>query len=89
MKNTIINHCRNKISEFKKFEGGILSNQLKDGSYEIYYLGIIDLLQEWDNKKRVENFFKSFRYNSTKISSVAPKLYSSRFQEFVKSLLTE
>ncbi|KAJ7544894.1 hypothetical protein O6H91_09G097900 [Diphasiastrum complanatum] len=63
-----------------------------DGSYlgevhdVILYLGIIDILQTYDLRKRIEHAYKSLRYDPLSISAVQPKLYGERFQGFIHSI---
>lgn len=47
-----------------------------------YHLGVIDILQTWTLKKRMERFFKiAFRgVDADGLSAIAPKLYKARFQ---------
>jgi hypothetical protein len=54
----------------------------------IYYIGIIDFLQDYHFEKRMENFLKeSILGNSSKengeISAVPPKRYAPRFVKFM------
>eukprot|EP01080_Neovahlkampfia_damariscottae_P010437 gene10437-2959_t len=74
-------------SEFQKIHGGILSDELEDGTREIYFFGIIDLLQKWNSKKQLENLFKGMVEDKKKISAVNPTLYAKRFYEFIEDLL--
>jgi hypothetical protein len=74
-------------SEFQKIHGGILSEELEDGTREIYFFGIIDLLQKWNSKKQLENLFKGIVDDKKKISAVNPSLYGKRFYEFIEDLL--
>jgi hypothetical protein len=74
-------------SEFQKIHGGILSEELEDGTREIYFFGIIDLLQKWNSKKQLENLFKGIVDDKKKISAVNPTLYGKRFYEFIEDLL--
>lgn len=77
-----------KTSQFQRFYGGILSEEIDDkGSREIYFIGIIDLLQAWTNVKKVESVIKGFKYDRSKISAVNPKTYASRFKQFVSDML--
>jgi 1-phosphatidylinositol-4-phosphate 5-kinase len=77
-----------KISEFQRFYGGVLSEPIDDqGAREIYFIGIIDLLQAWTNVKKMENVLKGFKYDRSKISAVNPKDYALRFQHFVGDML--
>ena len=52
-----------------------------------YYLGIIDILQPFNFKKRMEFALKSIWTNSQGLSCVSPTNYSSRFQSFISILL--
>ena len=54
---------------------------------EIYYIGIIDILQQYNMVKFSENKFKSWftRAGSAKISALPPKKYARRFVEFIVS----
>lgn len=46
-----------------------------------YYIGMIDILQEWNWKKRIERFFKTWvrLYDPDGISAVEPDFYQERF----------
>ncbi|EFC37710.1 phosphatidylinositol-4-phosphate 5-Kinase [Naegleria gruberi] len=72
-----------RASLFQQFHGGTLSLPLEDGSREIYYFGIIDLLQKWNNKKQIENIFKGLVADRNQISAVSPKNYAMRFVKFL------
>jgi 1-phosphatidylinositol-4-phosphate 5-kinase len=52
---------------------------------EIYYMGIIDILQQYDLRKLGETVFKSItmRSKASGISAVPPGRYASRFVEFL------
>lgn len=58
---------RTYYSDFKKFHGGILSTQNDSGDQEVYFMAIIDILQEWNNKKQIENFVKGFTHNKVSL----------------------
>ncbi|KAJ7546694.1 hypothetical protein O6H91_08G050800 [Diphasiastrum complanatum] len=67
--------------------------QLEDEFYcEVYdvvlYLGIIDILQEYDITKRVEHAYKSLQFDPHSISAVEPKLYAKRFLDFMQSVFS-
>ena len=62
--------------------GDARSFQSLDGA-AVYYIGVIDILCQWDTKKKLENFFKSIRYDSKGISAVPPKEYADRFYNFI------
>ena len=59
-----------------------------DGEYcdEVYHMGIIDILQQYDTKKGVETLFKSLLYKKDTISSVNPKQYGERFIKFMADI---
>ncbi|KAL0797272.1 hypothetical protein Bca101_052446 [Brassica carinata] len=52
----------------------------------IFYLGIIDIFQDYGVRKRIEHCYKSIQHSSKTISAVHPKTYSSRFQDFVSQI---
>ena len=55
----------------------------------IYYMGVIDFLQPWTVKKRLERDLKGLAgYDKTAISCVAPSDYSTRFLSFIDSHVT-
>lgn len=63
---------------------------VKGGGEEWYdvilYLGIIDIFQDYGVRKRIEHCVKSIQHSSKTISAVHPKIYSSRFQDFVSQI---
>jgi len=65
-------------------DGGINSRS-SDGKRgnEIYYCGIIDILQAYDMRKQTESIIKGFYQDRKKISSVNPDAYAARFTEFM------
>ena len=50
---------------------------------DIYYCGVIDILQQYNLRKRSETFFKAFTNDVKKISSVDAFLYATRFVKFI------
>lgn len=50
---------------------------------DIYFVGIIDILQEYNINKRVETIFKGFTHDVSQISSVDPVTYAKRFIKFM------
>lgn len=73
---------------FTADQGGILSLDEVNGRREIYYIGIIDILQEYNLWKRSETVVMGIRRRSLhQISSVPPDEYASRFLSFMSSLL--
>jgi Ca2+-binding EF-hand superfamily protein len=53
----------------------------------VYYIGIIDILCQYNTKKRLENIFKSIRYDSKGISALPPQEYADRFYNFISNHL--
>jgi hypothetical protein len=55
-------HASKEISVFNSDSGGVRGVN-SDGSVAncIYYMGIIDILQQYDATKRIETIYKSFR----------------------------
>ncbi|CAH0473263.1 unnamed protein product [Peronospora belbahrii] len=71
-------------SVFCKEDGGICGrdqNGQKNGF--VYFLGIIDILQQYNTRKIAETFFKGLRHNRKYISAVAPEFYGNRFIEYM------
>lgn len=58
--------------------------------FEVYdvvlYMGIIDILQEYNLKKKAEHAYKSLQFDPLQISVVEPKLYAKRFINFMESV---
>uniref|UniRef100_A0A0D9ZC42 1-phosphatidylinositol-4-phosphate 5-kinase n=1 Tax=Oryza glumipatula TaxID=40148 RepID=A0A0D9ZC42_9ORYZ len=55
----------------------------------VLYLGIIDILQEYNVSKRVEHAVKSLKFDPLSISAVDPNLYSRRFISFLEKVFPE
>ena len=76
----------NRLKSIYDFEdGGILSDDKK----RIYYFGIIDILTEFNTKKRFEYCFKRMRYCSDNMSCVPPIYYKERFYNYLQSVFPE
>ncbi|CEG46194.1 Phosphatidylinositol-4-phosphate-5-kinase (PIPK-C) [Plasmopara halstedii] len=72
-------------SVFCKDEGGMYGRDRhgrKNGF--VYFLGIIDILQQYNTRKIAEAFIKGLRHNRKQISSVNPDFYGDRFIEFME-----
>ncbi|XP_020234335.1 phosphatidylinositol 4-phosphate 5-kinase 9 [Cajanus cajan] len=52
----------------------------------VLYLGIIDILQEYNMTKKIEHAYKSFQFDSLSISAVDPTFYSRRFLDFIQKV---
>lgn len=57
--------------------------------FEVYdvvlYMGIIDILQEYNLRKKLEHAYKSIQFDPETISVVEPKLYAQRFFNFLET----
>ncbi|RYR64605.1 hypothetical protein Ahy_A03g010680 isoform A [Arachis hypogaea] len=55
--------------------------------FEVYdvvlYMGVIDILQEYNARKKIEHNIKSLQFDPMTISVVEPKLYAERFINFL------
>lgn len=52
----------------------------------VLYFGIIDILQEYNASKKVEHAFKSLTHDGQTISSVDPRFYARRFQQYLRKV---
>ncbi|KAL6603376.1 hypothetical protein ACP70R_043737 [Stipagrostis hirtigluma subsp. patula] len=55
----------------------------------VLYLGIIDILQEYSMRKKIEHAYKSIQYDSFSVSVVEPNFYSERFLKFIRTIFPE
>ncbi|XP_043721609.1 phosphatidylinositol 4-phosphate 5-kinase 8-like isoform X2 [Telopea speciosissima] len=55
----------------------------------VLYLGIIDILQEYNIKKKIEHAYKSLLFDPLSISAVEPKVYSKRFISFLERVFPD
>jgi len=72
-------------------DGGALSALpgTRRGKHVMYFLGVIDFLQPWTVKKRLERDLKGLAgYDKTAISCVAPADYAKRFLNFCSTHVT-
>lgn len=83
----------NMPSRAQKLRDGINTEQVNTGTVEGYdavlYLGIIDILQEYNVSKRVEHAVKSLKFDPLSISAVDPSTYSKRFINFLEKVFPE
>ena len=77
--NNVLNDNNGIILE----DGGILNKK----ENEIYYMGIIDILTDYDCLKVGEFVYKTVRYCSNKMSCVSPKAYQERFMGYLKQIM--
>eukprot|EP01116_Phalansterium_solitarium_P008059 TRINITY_DN2128_c0_g1_i3.p1 TRINITY_DN2128_c0_g1~~TRINITY_DN2128_c0_g1_i3.p1 ORF type:complete len:574 (-),score=123.80 TRINITY_DN2128_c0_g1_i3:93-1814(-) len=62
--------------------------QSEDGTEYFWFL-IIDIFQEWNIRKRLENSIKSLWSDGSQISAVHPTLYRERFMKFLSGLIVD
>ncbi|KAI8913415.1 hypothetical protein EDD86DRAFT_268912, partial [Gorgonomyces haynaldii] len=74
---------------FYKDQGGFAgADESNVASNDLYYIGIIDILTKYNTNKRLETFFRSIGSDKNKISAVNPKLYGTRFMQFMKHAIS-
>eukprot|EP00727_Mastigamoeba_balamuthi_P010727 m51a1_g6277 hypothetical protein (1435) ;mRNA; f:187105-193505 len=67
---------------------GVSSPQVVANKFvESYYLGIIDILQKYDAKKKIAFFAKSLKYDKDLLSTVDPEYYAKRFKRMAERIL--
>jgi len=54
---------------------------------QIYFFGLIDCLQQYTTAKMAETGLKGMVHDWTKVSSVPPAMYASRFLKFIDNIL--
>tara|TARA_B100001094_G_C17742657_1_gene581921 strand:- start:203 stop:421 length:219 start_codon:yes stop_codon:yes gene_type:complete len=52
----------------------------------VLFFGIIDILQEYNMRKRAEHVSKSMVVKRDAMSSVNPTVYATRFQNFMRQV---
>jgi len=73
-----------KLKALIDFEdGGIIS----ETGNEVYFVGIIDILTDYNCKKSAEHFFKMIRYCSQNFSCVPPIFYKNRFNNYIENII--
>merc|ERR1711879_6067 len=73
-------------STFTHEDGGMcIMNEDGTKGNEIYFVGIIDILQRYNQRKKVENFFRGMKIDRTTISAAPPELYARRLCDFMES----
>merc|ERR1711974_452335 len=78
------------VSVFQSDEGGWGSLfSIEEGSREIYYLGIIDILTPYNWKKKLEHAYKSIKYDKNSITAVSPEQYAQRFVKFMLDIVED
>jgi hypothetical protein len=66
------------------FFGGLRgSNEHDEPVSEVYFLGVIDFLQQYGASKATEHFFKKVVYEKSEMSCVRPEKYAARMFTFL------
>ena len=90
LRNTIAQDDVISYTPFRCDEGGFATADLADRQAEILFLGIIDILQPYNTRKKVERTFKQvFTGGKQEISSEDPVYYGQRFRRFLRSVIVE
>ncbi|XP_078440702.1 phosphatidyl inositol monophosphate 5 kinase [Wolffia australiana] len=80
----------NMPARAEHFPGEEEDSELFHEVYDVVlYLGIIDILQEYNTSKKIEHAYKSLKFDSLSISAVDPLHYSSRFLSFIQRVFPE
>lgn len=79
------------VTCLRSCDGGLqsLPIQLKDDTTmreEVYYMGVIDVLQEYNSSKKLENFAKGFYSDRTQISVIPPPEYAERLYKAIERI---
>lgn len=71
-------------SAFTRDFGGFRASDAANSPLpEVYYLGVIDVLQDYNVKKQLAHGWKSMKVEEEKLSTVEPSMYATRFLAFV------
>lgn len=68
------------VSIFQSCCGGIRS---APQAQEIYFIGLIDILQIYNSSKRMETFLRGLQHDKKQVSCVEPSWYAERMLRFV------
>ncbi|CAL0329916.1 unnamed protein product [Lupinus luteus] len=69
-----------KVQEYKEEASEVELFEFYD---VVLYMGIIDILQEYNMKKKIEHAYKSIKFDPFTISVTEPKIYAQRFINFL------
>jgi 1-phosphatidylinositol-4-phosphate 5-kinase len=70
---------------FQAIEGGMEGFNPAENRKELYFTGIIDILQRYKLRKKLEHLFKSIPFKGDELSVVEPSFYAKRFWEFMSN----
>jgi len=79
----LINSHSHSHSHLLDYSGGFPSSD----SSEVYFLGIIDVLTEYNFNKKAEHTLKSIFHDPTQISAIPPNPYRKRFVSYMDSII--
>lgn len=74
---------RPQHTTFQQFYGGIPSVTRA----QVYFVGIIDILTDYNLRKMGEHLGKSVLYDATQVSCVPPREYQERFARYAETIL--
>ncbi len=80
----IKNDSSQSASSFDPYGADLDAESMERMREYVYFVGIIDFLQKYNSKKRIERFWKGLKEDESKISSVDPVLYSERMKSFLE-----
>ena len=55
--------------------------------YEVYFMGVIDILTDYGMKKKGEHYSKAILYDSKQVSCVPPVEYRQRFLQYLNTII--
>jgi len=71
------------ICPWTTFHGGMVEeDELGAMGNEVYFVGLIDILQKYNKRKKLENWIKKMKYDKHAISAAPPDLYAQRMCDF-------
>lgn len=54
---------------------------------ELYFLGLVDILTQYDFKKKSEHALKRLIYDTEEISAIPPTPYRERFVKYMNTII--
>jgi 1-phosphatidylinositol-4-phosphate 5-kinase len=91
LKASLTSHLLDR-SRFRRHFGGTKSVGSSSGDQDgleevVYFIGLIDILTQYDFNKKVEHNLKSIVYKKNEISAVAPEPYRKRLLWYMSSII--
>lgn len=79
------------LLSLRSCDGGLVSEPIKNEDEEtvreeVYYLGVIDVLQEYNSTKKLENFAKGLYNDRSQISVIPPQEYADRLYRTIERI---